>query len=183
MKTIEESRELLKKHLQTETTRMHCREVEVIMRKLALEFNENAEIWSAAGLLHDIDCDIEKDNFKMQGTTAANMLREEGYPEEICHAILAHNESLNGIKRESKLDFALSAADNVSGLIYSYGLMKKTLDGMEVSGLKKKYKAKGFAVTVRRELIADIEKAGMPLDKFFEVAIKAMQSISKEIGF
>lgn len=174
--------ELFEEHVKTPEIKNHCKEVAVIMKALAKEFNEDEEKWYKVGLLHDLDFEFEKELTK-HGLQTAEMLKKEGYSEEIIHAILSHNEGGLGIKRESKIDFSLSAADNVSGLIYAYGLMKKTLEGMEVSGLKKRFKAKGFAAAVRRDLIADIEKTGMTLDKFFEVAIKAMQSISKEIGF
>ena len=76
----------------------------------------------------------------------------------------------------------LSAADNISGLIYAYGLVRKSLDGIDIVGLKKRLKNKGFATSVRRDLIQDAEKF-MPLDKFLEISIKAMQSIKREIGF
>ena len=180
--SLEEARKLFNEFVKSEQVKMHCREVEVIMSALAKELNENEEKWAIAGLLHDMDCDIITE-IKDQGKKAVEILKEKtDCPEDICHAILAHNESLNGIKRESKFDYLLSAADNISGLIYAYGLMKKTLEGMEVSGLKKKLKNKAFAATVRRDLIYDAEKF-MPLDKFLETAIKAMQSIAKEIGF
>lgn len=182
--TLEESRELLKKHLHTETTRTHCREVEVIMRKLAPQFNEDPEVWAAAGLLHDIDCDIEKENFKMQGTTAANILRKEGYPEEICHAILAHNEGLNRIKRESKLDFALSAADNISGMIYATALVypDKKIASVKISSVLKNLKKPKFAENVQRHLIYDIDKIGMPVERLAELAVEAMKEIAGELG-
>lgn len=60
--------------------------------------------------------------------------------------------------------------------------MRKSLEGMEAKKLKEKLKNKAFAATVRRDLILDVEKF-MPLDKFLEISIKAMQSISKQIGF
>lgn len=180
---LSEARELFNEFVKSEKVKVHCREVEVITQALAKELGENEEQWAVAGLMHDMDCDVEPDIMN-QGKKAVEILKERtDCPEEVCHAILAHNEENLGVKRESKLDFALSAADNVSGLIYAYGLMKGTLDGMQVKGLKKKLKNKGFAATIRRELILDIEKAGMELDRFLEVSIAAMQGISKEIGF
>ena len=180
---LNEARNFLFEYAKSEKIRMHCREVETIMAFLAKELGEDEEKWAIAGLLHDLDCDLEQDVSK-QATTAVGILKQKtDCPEDLCHAILAHNEGNTGTKRESRFDYALSAADNISGMIFSYGLMRKTFQGMEVSGLKKKMKDKSFAATVRRELICDIEKAGMPLDKFLETAIKAMQGISKEIGF
>ena len=173
---------LLQEHVKSEKIRLHCREVEVIMAALAKELGEDEEQWAIAGLLHDLDCDIVPD-VKQQALKVVEILKERtDCSEEVCHAILAHNESNLGVKRESRLDFALSAADNVSGLIFAYGLMKKFLDGMQVKGLKKKLRDKSFAASVRRDLILDIGRAGMELDRFLEVSIGAMQGISKEIG-
>ncbi len=175
------TQELFNNYVKSDEIKKHCLEVSTIMRFLAKELGEDEEEWANAGLMHDLDCDITPD-INVQGRKAAEIAEENGYSESICHAILAHNEDNLGIKRESKFDYMLSAADNISGLIYSYGLMRKSLDDMDVSGLKKKLKNKGFAATVRRDLIQDAERF-MPLDKFLELAIKAMQSIKEEIGF
>ncbi|MBN2067521.1 MAG: HD domain-containing protein [Candidatus Diapherotrites archaeon] len=179
---MEEARSLFDEYVSSEKIKMHCREVETIMKALAQELGEDEEKWAVAGLLHDMDCDIEPD-IKNQARKVVEILRERtDCPEDVCHAILSHNEFNLGVKRESKLDFALSAADNISGLIYTYGLMKGTLDGMQVKGLKKKLKDNRFAASVRRDLILDIEKAGLGPGRFLEISISAMQGIAKEIG-
>jgi putative nucleotidyltransferase with HDIG domain len=179
---FQEARKLFDEHVKSEKVRMHCREVEVVMRGLAKELGEDEEKWAMAGLLHDMDCDIEPD-IKNQARRAVEILNERtDCPPDVCQAILSHNESNLGVKRESKLDFALSAADNISGMIYAYALMRGTIEGMKPKGLKKKLKDKGFAAAVRRDLIYDIDKAGMELPAFLEIAIKAVQGIKKEIG-
>ena len=177
---IEEARELLNKYTKTDEVKLHCREVEAIMKALAKELGEDEEKWAIAGLVHDMDCDIAE--LKEQGRKVVEILKERtDCQEDILHAILSHNEENLGVKRESKFDYVLSAADNISGMIYAYALMRKSMEGMEVKGLKKKLKDKRFAATVRRELIYDVEKF-MNLDKFLEIAIKAMQEIAGELG-
>ncbi len=179
---IDEARKLFNEYVTLEKIRLHCKGVESVMRAIALELGEDEEKWAIAGLMHDMDCEAEPD-IKNQGRKAVEILKEKtDCPEDICHAILAHNESNLGVKRESKFDYALSAADNISGLIYAYGLIKGTLEGMQVKGLKKKLRDKGFAASVRRDLILDIEKSGLELGRFLEISIKAMQEISDEIG-
>jgi len=175
------TQELFNKYVKSEEIKKHCLEVSTIMKFLAKELGEDEEKWANAGLMHDMDCDITPE-IGVQGRKAAEIANENGYSEDICHAILSHNEDNLGVKRESKFDYLLSAADNMSGLIYSYGLMRKSLDGMDVAGLKKKLKNKAFAASVRRDLIQDAEKF-ISLDKFLEISIKAMQSIKGEIGF
>ncbi len=174
--------ELFEEHVKSQELKNHCREVSAIMRFLAREFGEDEEEWAAIGLLHDLDFETEKD-LSTHGRKTADILKAECYDEGFVRAVLSHNEGGLGVKRESRLEYSLSAADNISGLIYAYALMRNGLEGMEVRGLKKKIKDKAFAAAVRRDLIMDIEKAGIPLEKFLEVSIKAMQSIAKEIGF
>lgn len=179
---IEEARKLFEEYVKSDKIKLHCREVEVIMKALAKEFGENEEKWEIAGLLHDMDCDVVLD-IKQQGKKVVEILKEKtDSQEDICHAILAHNEENLGIKRESKFDYALSAADNISGIIYAYALMKKSIDKMDVAGLKKRLKDKRFAATVRRDLIYGIEETGISLDKFLEISIKAVKEIKEELG-
>ncbi|VVB81125.1 Uncharacterised protein [uncultured archaeon] len=123
-------------------------------------------------------------DLQIHGRKTVEILRQEGFSEDVIHAIASHNEEGTGVKRETKMDFALSAADNVSGLIYAYALMRKDkgyLEGMETSGLKKRIKDKRFAANCNRDKINDIEKV-LPMDKFLETAIRAMQKIKDEIG-
>jgi len=177
-----EYEQLFDKYVKSDTLKMHCMEVEAIMRELAQKLGEDEEKWAIAGLMHDVDCDIEP-NIKNQGRKAVEILKEEtDCPVDVCQAILAHNEENLGVKRESKFDYALSATDNISGLIYAYALMKNSLD-IKVNKLKKKLNDKRFAATVRRDLIFDIEKTGMELDVFLGVAINAMRGISNKLGF
>jgi len=178
---LEESTALFERYVKSTELKMHCREVSVIMSFIAREFGEDAEKWRITGLLHDLDFDFEKNPVEHGKKTAA-ILTENGYPNDIVHAILSHNEENLVAKRETRMDFALSAADNISGLIYAYALMRKSIASMEVSGLKKKMKDKAFAAKVDRNMIIDVEKAGITLDRFIEISIKAMHSIAAEIG-
>ena len=84
-------------------------------------------------------------------------------------------------KRSRKIEYALAASETVTGLIHSYALMRKTIAGMEVSGLKKKFKDKKFAAGVSREIIMECENISISLDEFFQIAINAISSIAKEV--
>ncbi|MBM3303499.1 MAG: HD domain-containing protein [Candidatus Aenigmarchaeota archaeon] len=179
---MKSSRELFMEHIRTRELSCHCIEVSAIMRALARELGEDEERWASLGLLHDLDFETEKD-LATHGKRTADILKAEGYDEAFIRSMLSHNEEGMGVRRESRIDYCLSAADNISGLIYAYALMRKGLDGMEVKGLKKRIKEKSFAAAIRRDLILDIEKAGVPLDKFLEISIRAMQGIAKDIGF
>ncbi|OIO45702.1 HD family phosphohydrolase [bacterium (Candidatus Gribaldobacteria) CG23_combo_of_CG06-09_8_20_14_all_37_87_8] len=184
--TIEKAKELVRKYLKDRNNQIHSRESEVVLRAVAQELGENEETWAMAGLLHDLDWELTSDNFKEHGIKTITLLQNEGceVSEEIKQAIASHNEKYTAVKRQAKLDYALSAGESITGLIYAYALMRpEKLAGMKANSLNKKLKDKSFAQNVSRELIADIEKAGLEKSKFFEIAIQAMQSIAPEIGF
>jgi uncharacterized protein len=183
--TLSKARELIEKHLKDENNRFHSRESEVVLRKIAEKLEEDVEMWGIAGLLHDLDWEQTQQDHGQHGLRIIEILKEEDVelPEEVMHAINSHNESFTGIKRESKLDYALAAGESVTGLIYAYALMRpEKLNGMKASSLNKKFKDKNFAAKVSREFIQDIEKAGLEKSEFFALAIEAMQGISGEIG-
>ncbi|MCK5044127.1 HDIG domain-containing protein [Candidatus Parcubacteria bacterium] len=184
--TIEEANNILKKYLSQPHLLHHSRETEVVMRALAKHFGEDEEFWGVTGLLHDLDMEAIGRKAEIHGTKACEMLAEEGFDiQEMFKAIKSHVETLGflDVKRETKLEYCLSAAENVTGLVTAYALMRpEKLEGMKASSLNKKFKSKAFAANVNRELINDIEKIGLQKNEFFEIAIKAIQSIASEIG-
>ena len=77
----------------------------------------------------------------------------------------------------------MKRAETLTGIIYAYAIMKsKRISGMEINGLKKKFKDKRFAANCNRELVKEIEKIGLNLDEFFDISINAIKSIKEEIG-
>jgi hypothetical protein len=186
--TIEEANGLLKKHLHQRYLLEHSRETEAIMRALARHFGENEELWGISGLLHDLDLEQTADDLSKHGERTCRILEEEGYSiPELSHAIKAHTENLGflGVKRESRWDYCLAAAESVTGLIAAYVLMRpdKRIEGAKASSLTKKFKDRSFAAKVNRELISDIEKAGLQRNEFFELALDAMKGIASEMGY
>lgn len=185
--TSDEARELLKKYLHEEYLLLHSRETEVIMRALAKHFEEDEELWGLTGLLHDLDMEEIGEEYAKHGERTCEILREEGYEiPEMFKAIVSHCENLGytNAKRESRIDFALSAAENITGLISAYVLMKpdKKIEGTKVSSITKKIKDRSFAAKVNRDFINDIEKTGLDRAQFLEIAINAMTEIADELG-
>ena len=178
----DKTQELFADYVKTQQLKRHCLEVSTIMKFLAQELaTEEEDKYQTTGLLHDLDFE-EYPDLETHGKITAQRLKPLGYHDDMIHAILSHNEKGTNVKRETKMDYCLSAADNISGLIYAYALMRGSLKDMKIKGLKKKMKDKTFAANVQRDLIYDIEKI-IPLDNFLEISIKAMQSIAEEIGF
>jgi len=184
--TLEEANNILKKYLNQPHLLHHSRETEVVMRALAKHFGEDEEFWGITGLLHDLDMEVIEGKAETHGTRTCEILTEEGFDiPEMFQAIRSHVETLGflDVKRESKLEYCLSSAENATGLITAYALMRpEKLAGMKVSSLNKKFKSKAFAANVNRELINDIERTGLQKSEFFKIAIKAIQNISSEIG-
>jgi predicted hydrolase (HD superfamily) len=192
MITREKAQQLLDKYITTEWLKLHMRETEVIMDKLAEHFGEDKELWGIAGLLHDIDYDyVEKDPdrhvVEFDKILEMENLKVGGdIPEEMYHAIKAHYEEHPKIsqKRESKLDYALSSAENISGFLVACALVQpdKKISSVGVESVMKKFKKKDFAKAVNRQFIYDIEKTGLSLEEFVQISLNAVNEISDEIG-
>ncbi len=158
---------------------------EAIMRAIAQRLGKDAEeetVWATAGLLHDIDYPETAQNPALHGLSGAEKLRDI-LPEYALCAIRAHNYEKNNAPCTSQMDYALRAAETLTGLIITAALVRPTgIEGMEASSLKKKMKDKAFAASVNREAIKDCEKAGFELSDFLTLGIQALTPLAKELG-
>lgn len=186
--TREQAIELLKSMNQKESDWTHYLESEAIMKALAEKLGEDVGYWGMLGLLHDVDWALTRDDWKEHCSKAEEILKEKGFDEEFIQIIQSHGYNYPEIpkfadkKREKKIEHALAASETLTGLIYAYALMRGAITGMEVKGLKKKFKDKRFAENCNRDIIREIELVGIELDEFFEISIKAIQEIRKDIG-
>lgn len=186
--TYSEATTIFNKYLHTDYLRKHSRESEVIMRRLAQYFNADEEFWGITGLLHDLDMDICNGDYSRHGYRTVELLKEEGFDiPDMFEAIIAHTEGLetSHATRQTDFHYLLAAAENVTGIITAYVILKpdKKIAGTQVKSIIKKLKDKSFAATVSREFINDIEKTGLERGLFIEMAIEAMSGIADEIGF
>jgi len=187
----EEGLKLLDANIADLSMRKHLIAVSAVMRKLAEMQGEDADLWEAVGLLHDLDLEkLEKEEaagglpvMTRHGRVSAEMLKGS-MPEEGLHAIMAHNEEGTGIKAEKPIDHAIVAADAVSGIITAAALVMphKTLAEVKASSLRKRFNDKSFARNVDRNRILYCTKLGMTLEDFFVVSLGAMQGIREELG-
>ena len=184
----EKIQSLIDKYVTTEWLKLHMRESEVIMRALAKHLGEDEDVWGIAGLIHDLDFDFVNKDPNTHGVEFERILKEEGIelPTEVLHAIRAHNEDSELIsdRRESILDYALSASENISGFLVACALVQpdKKIASVGVDSVLKKLKKKEFARAVRRDLINDIEKVGISLEEFVGISLDAVKEISEEVG-
>ncbi len=141
------------------------------------------ERYRCAGLLHDFDYERHP-SLEEHPWAGVAFLREQGWPEEVLHAILAHAD-YTGAARASHLDKALFACDELSGFLTACALVKpsKSLAEVEVAGVKKKMKDKAFARAVKREDISEgANLLEIPLEEHIGNCLSAMQAHAAELG-
>jgi len=183
MLSREEAWNILKKNLKNKNLRKHCLAAEAVMRSLAERFGEEEEMWGLAGLLHDIDYEETQDDPERHSLVGGEMLEEIGLPEEVVHAVKAHND-VHGIERESLMDKALYAVDPLTGLIVAAALInpEKKLSSIDAQFVLNRFKEKSFARGANREQIKSCSELGLGLEEFVELGLKAMQNIAGDLG-
>ncbi len=164
----------------------HMLAVEAAMRAYAQRFGEDQEKWGLVGLLHDFDYERYPD-LKIEGhpVVGTNFLRDQGASEEITHAILAHAEEYTGVAPETRMEKTLVAVDELTGFITAVTLVRpsKQIADVELSSIKKKWKAKEFAAAVNRQEIEHAaESIGVPLDEHIGVVLAAMKANAQALG-
>jgi putative nucleotidyltransferase with HDIG domain len=170
----------------SDSLRKHMLSVEAAMRAYAPRFNADAERWGVAGLLHDFDYERYPD-VAVEGhpVIGARILRERGVDDEVIRCILSHATEVTGVERQSAMEKALYAVDELTGLITATALVRpgKNLAEVDVTSIKKKWKNKAFAAGVNR---AEIEQAaadlGVPLDEHIGHVLQAMQAIAPALS-
>jgi predicted hydrolase (HD superfamily) len=141
------------------------------------------EAYACAGLLHDMDYERHP-SLEEHPFVGVAHLRELGWPEEVLRAILAHAD-YSGVERESHLDKALFACDELAGFLTACALVKpsKSILEVEVAGVKKKMKDKAFARAVKREdITGGAELLGLSVEEHVGNCLRAMQERAGELG-
>ncbi len=181
--TRESAVALLHEWIQNPNLRAHCFAVEAAMRAHAAREGEDADRWGLTGLIHDFDWERHPDaeRHPMKGV---EVLREKGWPEDICRAVLGH-ASYSGVPRDTKMAQALFACDELSGFLVACALITpgKTLDQVEVASVKKKMKRADFARNVKREeIVQGAAELGVDLDEHIAFVLGALRGIKQELG-
>lgn len=182
--TREEALELLRKYNQESFHIQHGLTVEKTMGWFANElgYGDEADYWALTGLLHDIDFEQYPEEHCVK---APELLREAGVGEDMIHSICSHGYGICcDVEPEHEMEKVLFAADELTGLIGAAALMRpsKSVQDMEVSSVKKKFKDKRFAAGCSRDTIREgAQRLGWELNDLFEKTLKAMQSCEDEI--
>jgi len=174
--------------VQSESLRKHCYAVADSMRHFAQLRGADADLWEAVGLLHDMDYarHPNQEHSPTDGHPFVGVawLRENGWSEEVCRAILSHANYAN-ISRETALEKTLYAVDELSGFVIAVGRVRpsKSIHEVDVAAVKKKMKDKAFARAVNRDDIKrGAEELGMPLDNVIAEVIAALKSDAERLG-
>jgi predicted hydrolase (HD superfamily) len=141
------------------------------------------DTYASAGLLHDMDYERHP-SLDEHPFVAVKFLREQGWSEDILHAILAHAD-YSGVGRDSHLDKALFACDELAGFLTACALVKptKSILDVEVASVKKKMKDKAFARAVKREDMTDgAALLGLSVEEHVGICLAAMQAQAERLG-
>jgi putative nucleotidyltransferase with HDIG domain len=179
----EEAWSLLTEFTQSESLRKHALAVEACMRAYARKLGGDESLWGLVGLIHDFDYEkypsAEDHPFK-----GSEILKERGYSEEIRRAILSHAE-YSGVPRETPMEKALFACDELAGFITAATLVKpsKSLSELDAKSVRKKMKDKAFARSVNRaDIVNGAADLGVDLEEHITFCIEAMKGIAAELG-
>jgi len=179
----EEAWALLTEHTKNESLIKHALAVEAAMRAYAHKLGADEEKWGITGLIHDFDYE-QHPTAEEHPAWGAKLLEERGWPKDIVYAVKCHGDHLN-LPRQSLLDKALYAVDELTGLLVAVALVRPSRSIMDVKlkSVKKKWNDKAFARGVHRE---DIEKGaadlGVDLNDHIAIVLSAMQGIADELG-
>ena len=151
----QEAWQIVEQHVRQVGLRRHMVAVEAAMRLYAEKLGEDPRLWALAGLLHDYDWEVHP-TLESHPKDGIPFLVERGCPEPVVHAILAHNEVATGVARETALDYALLACDEVTGLVIACALVRPTRDIRDVplKSVQKRWKERIFAAGVDRDHVA-----------------------------
>jgi putative nucleotidyltransferase with HDIG domain len=174
---------LLIEFTQSESLRKHALSVEACLRAYARKFDGDEEQWAMVGLLHDFDYEkypsLEEHPYK-----GNEILKERGWPDELRRAIMSH-AGYTGVSRESQMEKALFACDELAGFITATALIKpnKSLAEVDAKSVRKRMKDKAFARSVSREdIVNGAAGLGVDLDEHIAFCIEAMKGIAGELG-
>jgi putative nucleotidyltransferase with HDIG domain len=186
--TRDEALALMHEYTPSDALRKHMYAVEVAMRAYARKSGADEEAWGLVGLLHDFDYERYPNPDRLADdqhpSTGVKLLRERGFPDASCQAILGH-ASFTGVPRESAMARTLFAVDELCGFLVACALVRpsKSLNDLEVSSVKKKLKDKAFARGVNREEVYQgAAELGVPLEEHIRFVIQALRPVERTLG-
>lgn len=181
--TREEAWNLLTRHVQSEALRRHALAVEAVMRYVARKHGEDEERWGVVGLVHDVDYEQFPEEHLCH---AAQILGEEGWPEDMIRAVLSHGWGIcSQVQPESRMEKTLYAVDELTGLVAAASLVRPSRSVMDlpVKSVRKKWRDRAFAAGVDRSVIEKgAQMLGVEVEHLIADTIEGMRQVADEIG-
>ncbi len=181
--TREEAWAILTDHVKNASLLQHALAVEAVMRHIARKIGADDEMWGVIGLIHDLDYEEHPDEHLRH---APEILRSHGWPEEHVRAVLSHGWGMcTDVEPVTDLEKTLFSIDELTGLIAAAALVRpsRSVLDLTVKSVRKKWKDKGFAAGVKREVI---EKGagllGISIDELIADTIEGMKPGAEQIG-
>ncbi len=188
MSLSENALTILHDWVKSEPLRKHCYAVADSLKHFASLGGHDLDLWEAVGLLHDMDYErhpnLERSATEGHPFVGVAWLREHGWSEEVCRAILSHADYAN-VSRETPLEKTLYAVDELSGFVTAVALVRpsKSIRDVDIRSVKKKMKDKAFARAVNREdIVQGAEQLNMPLDDVINNVITALTNDAERLG-
>jgi putative nucleotidyltransferase with HDIG domain len=188
MSFAEDALTILHDWVKSESLRKHCYAVADSMNYFAQQRGEDVDLWEAVGLLHDMDYEkhpnLERSATEGHPFVGVQWLRDNGWSEEVCRAILSHAD-YSGVAPKTNLEKTLRAVDELSGFVVAVALVRptKSIHDVDLKSVKKKMKDKAFARAVNRdEIVHGAEKLGLPLDDVTTNVIAALKADATRLG-
>ena len=178
--TLEAAQAILERYNTEPFHLQHARVVSGVMRYFAAEYDpDRVEFWAIVGLFHDIDFELYPDEHCVKGE---ELLRDNGVDDTVIRAAMSHGWGVTASPYQPAhiMEKILFTTDELSGLIGAAALMRpsKSVQDMEVSSVRKKFKDKAFAAGCSRDVIEQgAAMLGWSLDELFERTLAAMRTI------
>ena len=174
----EEAWSLFCEWTESPSLRKHVLAVEAAMRAYAPRFGGDEEEWGLVGMLHDLDYERHPDMDAEDGHPRTGMaeLERQGFTPEFVRAVASHADFL-GVSRDSDMEKALFAVDELSGFIMACAYVRPTgIHGLTPKSVKKKMKTPAFAAAVNRDELREGAAAlGVDFDEHLTFVIAALE--------
>lgn len=181
--TLAKAKEILKKHTTEDHLFTHATAVSAAMGAMASIFGGDKDHWEAIGYLHDVDYEAFPHEHCHH---VREFLEPEGVDEEDIKTIISHGWGLcsNEVEPTTDIEKSLFTVDELTGVVMAYALTRpEGISGMELKGLKKKFKDKKFAAGCNRDVIKQgFAMLGMEASEVMQACIDGMTAHKDELG-